>query len=71
MQLEAIHAALRDATPQGTPLDGWLFYDHHRDPVGERILGLDPHRGERAHRQCLVDPRERILVGRLCPKRPE
>ncbi len=23
--------------------DGWLFYDHHhRDPIGERILGLDP-----------------------------
>ncbi len=24
-------------------LDGWLFYDHHhRDPIGERVLGLDP-----------------------------
>ena len=39
MQLDAIQAALRDAQ-----FDGWLFYDHHhRDPVGERILGLDPH----------------------------
>jgi Xaa-Pro aminopeptidase len=38
MNLEAIQAALRDAR-----VDGWLFYDHHhRDPIGERILGLDP-----------------------------
>ena len=38
MNLEAIQAALREAG-----LDGWLFYDHHhRDPIGERILGLDP-----------------------------
>lgn len=38
MQLDAIQAALRAAS-----LDGWLFYDHHhRDPIGERILGLDP-----------------------------
>ncbi|MGA7242687.1 MAG: M24 family metallopeptidase [Terracidiphilus sp.] len=38
MKLEAIQAALRDAG-----YDGWLFYDHHhRDPIGERILGLDP-----------------------------
>jgi len=38
MNLEAIQAALRDAG-----LDGWLFYDHHhRDAIGERILGLDP-----------------------------
>src|ERR1700761_8573493 len=48
MQLEAIQAALREASTQsaGPPpgVDGWLFYDHHhRDPVGERILGLDPH----------------------------
>ena len=48
MQLEAIQAALREASAQSaSPLagiDGWLFYDHHhRDPVGERILGLDPH----------------------------
>ena len=38
MNLEGIQAALRDAG-----FDGWLFYDHHhRDPIGERILGLDP-----------------------------
>jgi Xaa-Pro dipeptidase len=38
MNLDAIQAALRDAS-----LDGWLFYDHHhRDPIGERILGIDP-----------------------------
>ena len=38
MNLEAIQAALREAG-----CDGWLFYDHHhRDPIGERILGLDP-----------------------------
>ncbi|HEY7974264.1 MAG TPA: hypothetical protein VID72_02880, partial [Ktedonobacterales bacterium] len=37
MNLEAIQAALREAGH-----DGWLFYDHHhRDPIGERILGLD------------------------------
>jgi len=38
MNLEAIQSALRDSG-----CDGWLFYDHHhRDPVGERILGLNP-----------------------------
>jgi Xaa-Pro dipeptidase len=38
MNLSAIQAALRDAA-----LDGWLFYDHHhRDPIAERILSLDP-----------------------------
>ncbi len=38
MNLNAIQAALRDAGH-----DGWLFYDHHhRDPIGECILGLDP-----------------------------
>lgn len=38
MNLDAIQAALRDAS-----LDGWLFYDHHhRDPLAARILGLDP-----------------------------
>jgi len=38
MNLEAIRAAIRDVG-----VDGWLFYDHHhRDPVGERILSLDP-----------------------------
>src|SRR5579863_2869589 len=38
MNLDAIQAAIREAG-----VDGWLFYDHHhRDPVGGRILGLDP-----------------------------
>jgi len=38
MNLEAIQTALRSAGH-----DGWLFYDHHhRDPIGERVLGLDP-----------------------------
>ena len=38
MNLEAIQAAVREAGH-----DGWLFYDHHhRDPIGEQILGLDP-----------------------------
>jgi Xaa-Pro aminopeptidase len=38
MNLEAIQSALRAAGH-----DGWLFYDHHhRDPIGERVLGLDP-----------------------------
>ena len=41
MNLDAIQAALRDAS-----LDGWLFYDHHhRDPIAAHILGLD----EKAH----------------------
>ena len=39
MNLTAIQAALRE-----TGYSGWLFYDHHhRDPIGERILGLDQH----------------------------
>ena len=39
MQLDAIQAALRNAS-----IDGWLFYDHHhRDPIAGRILGIDPH----------------------------
>jgi Xaa-Pro dipeptidase len=38
MNVSAIQAALCEAGH-----DGWLFYDHHhRDPIGERILGLDP-----------------------------
>jgi len=38
MNLNAIQSALRDAS-----FDGWLFYDHHhRDPVAEHILGIDP-----------------------------
>jgi Xaa-Pro aminopeptidase len=41
MKLDAIQAALRDAS-----LEGWLFYDHHhRDPIAARILGLN----EKAH----------------------
>jgi Xaa-Pro aminopeptidase len=38
MDLDLVQTALREAG-----FDGWLFYDHHhRDPIGERILGLDP-----------------------------
>jgi Xaa-Pro dipeptidase len=38
MNLDQIQSALRD-----TALDGWLFYDHHhRDPIAESILDLDP-----------------------------
>ncbi len=37
MNFDAIQAAVREAG-----CDVWLFYDHHhRDPIGERILGLD------------------------------
>ncbi len=39
MDLQAIQAAIREAG-----IDGWLFYDHHhRDPIAQRILGLDAH----------------------------
>ena len=35
--IKAIQSALKAAK-----LDGWLFYDHHhRDPIANRILGLD------------------------------
>lgn len=38
MNLDAMQSALHEAG-----CDGWLFYDHHhRDPIGEHILGLDP-----------------------------
>ena len=38
MNLAAIQTALREQK-----LDGWLFYDHHhRDPIANRVLGLDP-----------------------------
>ncbi len=38
MNLAAIQSALRDQD-----LDGWLFYDHHhRDPIANRILGMNP-----------------------------
>jgi Xaa-Pro aminopeptidase len=41
MKIEAMQAAIREAG-----FDGWLFYDHHhRDPIAQRILGLD----EKAH----------------------
>ncbi len=68
MQLEAIQAALRSAS-----LDGWLFYDHHhRDPIGERILGLDPHAHVTRRWYYLIpavgEPRKlvhRIEAGRL------
>ncbi|HEY0759510.1 MAG TPA: M24 family metallopeptidase [Acidisarcina sp.] len=37
MKLDEIQKALREQR-----IDAWLFYDHHhRDPIGERILGLD------------------------------
>jgi len=39
MDIQAIQAAIREAG-----FDGWLFYDHHhRDPIAQRILGLDAH----------------------------
>jgi Xaa-Pro dipeptidase len=39
MNLDAIQTALRESA-----LDGWLFYDHHhRDPIAQRILSLDPN----------------------------
>ena len=38
MNLAAIQTALGEQK-----LDGWLFYDHHhRDPIANRVLGLDP-----------------------------
>ncbi len=38
MDLDAIQSALRASS-----LDGWLFYNHHhRDPIADHILGLDP-----------------------------
>jgi Xaa-Pro dipeptidase len=36
LRLEQIQAAICDQH-----LDGWLFYDHHRDPIAYRILGLN------------------------------
>jgi Xaa-Pro dipeptidase len=68
MNLEAIQTALRDNN-----LDGWLFYDHHhRDPIGESILGLDPkaHITRRWYYfiPAIGDPRKlmhRIEQGRL------
>ncbi|KAA6457255.1 aminopeptidase P family protein [Acidobacteria bacterium AB60] len=63
MKLEAIQAALGDAG-----LDGWLFYDHHhRDPIGERILGLDPkaHITRRYYYFVPVEGEPRKLVHRI------
>jgi len=63
MNLDAIQAGIREAG-----LDGWLFYDHHhRDPVGERILGLDP-KAHITRRWYYFVPREgqpRKLVHRI------
>jgi Xaa-Pro aminopeptidase len=37
--IKAIQTELRAAK-----LDGWLFYDfHHRDPIAQRVLALDPN----------------------------
>jgi Xaa-Pro dipeptidase len=37
-EIKEIQSELRAAR-----LDGWLFYDfHHRDPIAQRVLGLDP-----------------------------
>ena len=42
-QIEAIQAELRT-----DKLDGWLFYGfHHRDPIAERVLGLEGGMGTR------------------------
>jgi Xaa-Pro dipeptidase len=68
MNLAAIQSALREAA-----LDGWLFYDHHhRDPVGERILGLDTKAHITRRWYCFIpaqgEPRRlmhRIEQGRL------
>ncbi len=63
MNLEAIQTALREAG-----VDGWLFYDHHhRDPIGERILGLDPkaHITRRWYYFIPLDGEPRKLVHRI------
>src|SRR5580693_3154875 len=63
MNLEAMQAALREAGH-----DGWLFYDHHhRDPIGERILGLDPkaHITRRYYYFVPADGEPRKLVHRI------
>jgi len=63
MNLEAIQAALRDAGH-----DGWLFYDHHhRDPIAESILGLDPkaHITRRWYYYVPADGEPRKLVHRI------
>ncbi len=63
MNLDAIQCALREAG-----YDGWLFYDHHhRDPIGERILGLDPkaHITRRWYYFIPADGEPRRLVHRI------
>lgn len=63
MNLDTIQAALREAGH-----DGWLFYDHHhRDPIGERILGLDPkaHITRRWYYYIPADGEARKLVHRI------
>ncbi len=63
MNLEAIQSALREAGH-----DGWLFYDHHhRDPIGERILGLDPkaHITRRWYYYVPAEGEPRKLVHRI------
>ncbi|HEY3705183.1 MAG TPA: M24 family metallopeptidase [Terracidiphilus sp.] len=63
MNLDAMQAALREAD-----CDGWLFYDHHhRDPIGERILGLDPkaHITRRYYYFVPADGEARKLVHRI------
>ena len=63
MNLEAIQAGLREAGH-----DGWLFYDHHhRDPIGERILGLDPkaHVTRRWYYYIPAEGEPRKLVHRI------
>ena len=63
MNLIAIQAALREAG-----YDGWLFYDHHhRDPIGERILGLDAkaHITRRWYYFVPVEGEPRKLVHRI------
>src|SRR5579863_2339183 len=63
MNLEAIQAALHEAGH-----DGWLFYDHHhRDPIGERILGLDPkaHITRRWYYYIPAEGEPRKLVHRI------
>jgi Xaa-Pro aminopeptidase len=63
MNLDAIQTALREAGH-----DGWLFYDHHhRDPIGERILGLDPkaHITRRWYYYVPAEGEPRRLVHRI------
>lgn len=63
MNLQAMQTALREAG-----LDGWLFYDHHhRDPIGERILGLDPgaHITRRYYYLVPAEGEPRKLVHRI------